>query len=91
MSLVTSLDMIAGIASLMMTLLTSEAGLFIGACIFGFFSASFGPTLCETFFIIVGRKRFNICYGMCLLLIGIAWTLGAFLSGNSQKYIWFCL
>ncbi len=91
MSFVSSLYMIKGVATLMMTFWTSEVGLFIGTCTFGFFSASLGPTLCESLFIIVGQKQFNICYGMSMLLMGIGWTLGAFLSGSRQKYILLCL
>ncbi len=84
----------SGLATLTMAFWTSTVGLFICACVFGFFCASFGPTCCETLFIIVGQKHFNISYGFEMLFMGLGWSLGAPTAGEAHVLIspqWSCL
>ncbi len=61
---------------------TSIYGMLICAFGFGFFGASFGPTLVEVTFLVSGQELLTFGFGYCMVMMGLGWVLGAPAAGN---------
>lgn len=72
----------AGLAVITMGFWQSFSGIVVCSCVYGTFSAAYGPLFSEVTYIVCGKERFVIGYGWTMLFMAIGQTLGAPVAGN---------
>ena len=73
---------LSGLGVALCTVLTSYAGLLTCMCVFGTFSAAYGPVLTEVINDVVGLERFSFGYGFLMISMATGTLIGAPSAGR---------
>ena len=61
---------------------SSPVAMVICCCIYGLFTAAFGPTLVEVTFLLTGAHNFHFALGFLLISNALGWLVGAPAAGR---------